>query len=1095
MNKSDVQLNEFKYNLDDQGNFVIDHYNNSEPFSNFFPGIAGVWGIPMWVFYVNRGQCIASFGIENKDKAIMEFLPANKSYRATALQGFRTFIKVHDGDQIHYWEPFQDHLRGTEYKKDVKMTISSEDLTIEEYNHQLGLKVIVNYFTMPEESYPALVRCVNIVNEGTKDYTIEIVDGLPIILPFGLNDWLVKNMSRTIEAWMTVRRLDEKTPYFQLTVDAADTPEVIHITKGNFYLSFQMSREKKLLDPIVETANVFGKNGDFITPAAFLSEEFSLPKTQNTSNRTPCAMSYDRFELKAGKENQMVSLFGHAKTEDELKPIVDQILTDGFIEKKAALNQKIIADIKNFALTKSSSEEFNMYSEQTFLDNILRGGLPVSVKTSNGYTAFNVFSRKHGDLERDYNYFNLASTYFSQGNGNYRDVSQNRRNDVWFNSDVAANHLINFFNLSQADGYNPLVVKGATFSFEDETVMDKVLKTCVKGKVSKEFKSFLLEPFMPGDLLSKVSECGIELSVDIQEFLGTVIECCYKQELADHNEGFWSDHWTYNLDLVDSYLGLYPEKLQELLIDSKVFTFYHNSRYVLPIDKRYVLTKHGVRQYKALAKIAEGINPDQNGNVLKTKGGAGTIYKTNLLTKMLCLIANKVSTLDPSGIGIAMEADKPNWYDALNGLPGLLGSAISETYEVKRFSAFALDALIKLSVDNNAKVMVFEELATFIKDLQSILSSGLEPNEYWFKSNEVKELYRNEIRFGIQGKEEPITIKDIKNFLNLVIAKTNQAIERAKDEDGFLTTYFYHDVKEYTMIETPKSHQAKFVRPKTFELCKLPPFLEGYVHALRVEKDVEAARRLYDAVRKSDLYDKKLKMYKVNADLSRESEEIGRTRVFPRGWLENESIWLHMEFKFLLELLRTGLYSEFYENFRNVLVPFLKPETYKRSILENSSFIVSSAHQDESLHGQGFVARLSGSTSEFLHIWLYMNAGVNPFSLNKDGKLELALNPILEGELFTNEASKIEYLLDGQIKVADLPKDVYAFNFLGSVLVVYHNASRKNTFGDDGVKIKAIELVYKEKDKKVSLKEAVIPSPYAEDIREKKVERIDVHFE
>ena len=85
-------------------------------------------------------------------------------------------------------------------------------------------------------------------------------------------------------------------------------------------------------------------------------------------------------------------------------------------------------------------------------------------------------------------------------------------------------------------------------------------------------------------------------------------------------------------------------------------------------------------------------------------------------------------------------------------------------------------------------------------------------------------------------------------------------------------------------------------------------------------------------------------MYKVNADLSGESWEIGRTRVFPAGWLENESIWLHMEYKFVLELLRCELYEEFYENFRSVFIPFLNPEQYGRSILENSSFLVSSAH-------------------------------------------------------------------------------------------------------------------------------------------------------
>ena len=60
-------------------------------------------------------------------------------------------------------------------------------------------------------------------------------------------------------------------------------------------------------------------------------------------------------------------------------------------------------------------------------------------------------------------------------------------------------------------------------------------------------------------------------------------------------------------------------------------------------------------------------------------------------------------------------------------------------------------------------------------------------------------------------------------------------------------------------------------------------------------------------------------MYKVNADLSKETVDIGRTRIFPRGWLENESIWLHMEYKFMLELLRCGLYKEFYDNFENGL--------------------------------------------------------------------------------------------------------------------------------------------------------------------------------
>ncbi len=64
---------------------------------------------------------------------------------------------------------------------------------------------------------------------------------------------------------------------------------------------------------------------------------------------------------------------------------------------------------------------------------------------------------------------------------------------------------------------------------------------------------------------------------------------------------------------------------------------------------------------------------------------------------------------------------------------------------------------------------------------------------------------------------------------------------------------------------------------------------------------------------------------------------------------------------------------------RRGLVPFLDPQTYGRSPLENSSFIVSSAHPDESLHGRGFVARLTGACAEFLSMWVFMMAGPQPF--------------------------------------------------------------------------------------------------------------------
>jgi hypothetical protein len=265
---------------------------------------------------------------------------------------------------------------------------------------------------------------------------------------------------------------------------------------------------------------------------------------------------------------------------------------------------------------------------------------------------------------------------------------------------------------------------------------------------------------------------------------------------------------------------------------------------------------------------------------------------------------------------------------------------------------------------------------------------------------------------------------------------------------------------------------------------------------MRVEEDKDSASALYKQIRKSALFDKKLGMYKVNANLSKMPEDIGRTRIFPSGWLENESIWLHMEYKYLLELLRNGLYKEFYGDIRTALVPFMDPDVYGRSVLENSSFIASSAHEDVALHGQGFVARLSGSTAEFLHMWLFMNAGRQPFRLDGQGGLQLSLEPALPGEFFTKTAATVTVLdqVDGQkSQTVKLPANTYAFKFMGRTLVVYHNPKRLDTFGSKAVTVQSMHAVYAGGEE-ASVDGSVVPDALARDIRDGKVARLDVEL-
>ncbi len=294
---------------------------------------------------------------------------------------------------------------------------------------------------------------------------------------------------------------------------------------------------------------------------------------------------------------------------------------------------------------------------------------------------------------------------------------------------------------------------------------------------------------------------------------------------------------------------------------------------------------------------------------------------------------------------------------------------------------------------------------------------------------------------------------------------------------GLPSSYFYFEVTDYTTVVghdgefLRDEHGRPYVRAKAFKQQTLPPFLEGAVHALRSKGDVTEARALYARVKASALHDDKLGMYKTNASLEGCSHEIGRLRAFTPGWLENESVFLHMAYKYLLEVLRSGLHEEFFAEMRSGLVPFLDPAIYGRSTLENSSFIVSSAHPDATLHGRGFAARLTGACAEFLSMWTHMMAGPRPFFV-KNGQLCLQFRPVLPPWLFRDDCTTGDRTLE--------------FTFLGQCSVTYRRTTAVGTAAT--VTGGRLHLPGGE----VMLAGDVISEPYASMIRAGEIRRIEL---
>ncbi len=1031
--------------------FVFEDYAKKTTFSSFLPGISGVKGIPIWCYYVNRGQAVVSFGVEDKDHSIMEFYPAHQAYQNVKTTGFRTFLK--QGGK--YFEAFANE------KNPHKMSIEMNRLTIVETNMNQGIETSVEYTTLPMEAIGGLIRKVTFKNISKEPTVIEVLDGMPAIIPYGIGLEAMKEMGQTVKAWMQVEHVESKVPYFKARASSDDTATVTPVFGGNYSLC--ITSDDQQLTPIVDPEVVFEHDNSMQVAHGFemLSIDELCKKEQVHSNQLFCSFYGTKKELKSGEEFSMYHLIGQVDRRESLERFLGKGINVEFFEEKNKVVSQLTEEISEPILTKTAHKDFDAYCKYTYMDNVLRGGYPIELP---GGKIFYVYSRKHGDIERDYNYFRMLPEYYSQGNGNFRDVNQNRRMDNFFTPQVQKENINKFYSMIQLDGYNPLAVEKVTYTLEKkvaEKVLEELDYICIQSVLE-----YVTKPFTPGGFFKILESNGIIDEKVQEELFSKVIEQATENFNCDFGEGYWSDHWTYNLDLVENYLAIYPERTQEML-HGEEYTYFNSCVSILPRAKRYVITENGVRQYNFLG---EEVEHEVENKLVRSEYGTGEIVKVSLLEKLMLLNVTKFTALDAYGMGVEMEGGKPGWYDALNGLPGLFGSSMAETYELYRNLRFTQNILKEKS-----SVSLTREVAKYIRDIASITLDYIEKNEqdneanfeFWNCRNELKEVYIKESSRGILGNKEVCDSSEILKVVEYMILVVEQGIERATSyTDEIVPTYFAYDLVDYEETE-------EGIIAKKFDVIILPKFLEGPVRYMKLDIPMEKKEKLYKAVKNSDLYDEKLKMYKVNASLQAASFELGRAKAFTPGWLENESIWLHMEYKYLLELIKNGLYDEFLEDFENAAIPFLDPEVYGRSIYENSSFIATSVNPNPSYHGKGFVARLSGSTVEFLQIWKLMMFGENNFTY-KEGRLELQFHPTLS-KVLIGEEKKVEA------------------KFLGHTIVHYEFAEDKDYIAGEYV-IKKIEVIYKSGEI-YSTEESTLNEEVAYAVREKKVEKIIIEIE
>mmetsp|Transcript_19121 Transcript_19121/g.31682 ORF Transcript_19121/g.31682 Transcript_19121/m.31682 type:complete len:1223 (-) Transcript_19121:156-3824(-) len=1138
--------------FDKQNRYVLEDFDAKPTFSNFLPGVAGFFGKPVWSFYVNRGQGMASFGTQSKEYPILEFNAANKAYQVTPFIGFRSFVRgtrdlMGSSFETEPFSPATSRNLALENEDSTKlpkriMYVGANEMEVQEFDTVNQLQVQAKYFVLPEEDFSSLVRRATYTNTGSTDLQLSILDGLAKMEPSGgMLDWSLKQMGRTLEGWMGVYHADDglTMPFYKMSTEPGDSASVKIEKAGHYCLAFVETDGEdaaELLPIVFDTAKVFGQSTSLEHPAGLHASSVSdiVAGPQYGDAKTSSAFAaIESVTLKAGENITIATFYGKAEHVEEVPKIAKLVTQAGYVQSKFERARTLINELTAAVETNTANPLFNGVITQMFLDNSLRGGMPTILGNVDGDTnydeddsvkIFHAFSRIHGDLERDYNAFSIQPAYFSQGPGNYRDIAQNRRDDVTFLPKLGAYDVKMFLAYIQADGYEPLTVEAVAYMFEDqEETMALATKLTSDANSAEILKTILIGgAFRPGQLFELVDELQINITDTNEDFLNYVVAEAIDRPMAVYGSGYWADHWDYYLDLIEAYTAIYPDGVESLMFDTELryffstatvkprsdkyvltYTFDGTSKHVLQLDSTY-FDDDKVAEQEAFKDSSTGlIGIDANWQ----RTNEGQAFKSSPIAKLFLLGAIKFAMRDAYGMGIEYEGGRPGWNDAMNGLPGMVGSGMPETYEMYLTLEYVRDIVKQFKRPVVVPDELFKMITTVNGALDTLDASGYTDSEemsfdvpedlfnYWDIVAAARESYRNDVQYYFSGNETSIPAKTMVTMLDRWIAQTELGMERAMKmastgdgddgDTGIAPCYFSFDITKWKKNGGKNSVGLPTVNALAMTVGRFPLFLEGPVRYMKtIQDDKEKMKDMYQRVLTSGLRDEKLNMYFLSASLKGQSYDMGRMMAFSPGWLENQSIWTHMSFKYYLQLLRGQLYEEFFDEMRGGgMMPFMDPDVYGRSLMECSSFMASSAFPDPSMHGRGFLARLSGSTAEFMSMYKLMFLGPEPFFLNDSGDVEMKLVVALPEWLFEDEENAGTRDDDDNLTIN--------FMLFGKIPVTYHKSVDGDLFG-----VNAKGYLIKMKDgSAVHVDGPSIPTDTAIAIRRvRSVESIDAYF-
>ncbi len=733
-----------------------------------------------WMFISSNGGLSA--GRKDSDNALFPYYTDDKITESFDTTGSKTIFQVTSSGHNSAWEPFSNRYTGVfNITRNLYKNEYGNKVVFEEINHDLGLTY---QYQWNSSNLFGFVRKSKLINHAERIVQVKVLDGIQNIMPFGVAASTQQASSNLVDAYKRSELIkDSGLGIFALSAIIVDKAEPSEALKANVVWSLGLDNPKFLLsalqlddfrlgNDISEEVDVKAERGAYfaVTEVELNSgneKEWAIVADVNKSSAKVISISEKikskQWDWKAVFEDVELgtkNLLKLANASDSKQLTADKrrntrhysnvmfnIMRGGIFDNNYTIEKEDFVQYISKANNKVYDKNIETLTKlpQTFEQKHLKAIALKSDDKDFSRLCFEYlplkFSRRHGDPSRPWNKFSI-NTVTEEGKkvldyeGNWRDIFQNWEALVHSYPSFIDSMIFKFLNATTFDGYNPYRVTKDGFDWET------------------------IEPDDPWSYI-----------------------------------GYWGDHQIiYLLKFLEFSENHHPGNLVNYL-SKKIFV--------------YANVPYKIKPYQAILKNPKDtiiFDEEQDASIREDrlhlgadgallKNPQASIYKVNLLEKLLATVMAKVSNFIPEG-GIWMNTQRPEWNDANNALVGN-GVSMVTLYYLRRFLTFFKE-LISNTSDGGLSVSI--ELKNFFDSVLGLLQQHTSCLNRNITNTERKTImdglgnaassYRSNIYDnGFSAKEGNIAKNELLRFTELVLLFLDHSIKANKRSDNLYHAY------------------------------------------------------------------------------------------------------------------------------------------------------------------------------------------------------------------------------------------------------------------------------------------------------------------